>query len=294
METDKNMKKIVLMRRILPGKTKNNSHDNRLLITVNVVASSGPLRLVVKKNDKVSTVINSSLKLYAGGGRLPVLGSDFKNFMLYALIEGSALNPSEEIGSYQARNFVLDQVCITHFSHIDLNSFHSPPPCLHSSSYQRQQLPSPTNISFLCICVSMLVIAKKTQILSRRRLHVSVAATLNDNNSRLGQSSAFSFPLCISELVLAKKKKNSSTASGAFHNASTWPPQTSDEEHKIEDEYLEGRSFGESEFNGGSRKGKRMFEEEMEGLPGSRRMKKGPGNSKYNILLDAFSKSIVN
>lgn len=91
METDKNMKKIVLMRRILPGKTKNKNHDNRLLITVNVVGSSGPLRFVVKKNDKVSTVIDSSLKLYARGGRLPVLGSDFKNFMFYALIEGSGV-----------------------------------------------------------------------------------------------------------------------------------------------------------------------------------------------------------
>nr|KAJ0189322.1 hypothetical protein LSAT_V11C800406580 [Lactuca sativa] len=86
---------------------------------------------------------------------------------------------------------------------------------------------------------------------------------------------------------------NSSTASGAFHNASTCAPQTSEEEHRIEDEYLEGGSFGESEFNGGSRKGKRMLEEEMEGLPGSRRMKKGPGNSKYDTLLDAFSESIV-
>nr|KAJ0209617.1 hypothetical protein LSAT_V11C400213980 [Lactuca sativa] len=72
-------------------KTKNNNHDNRLLITVNVVGSSGPLRFVVKKNDKVSTVIDSSLKLYARGGRLPVLGSDVKNFMFYALIEGSGV-----------------------------------------------------------------------------------------------------------------------------------------------------------------------------------------------------------
>nr|KAJ0192046.1 hypothetical protein LSAT_V11C800404370 [Lactuca sativa] len=86
---------------------------------------------------------------------------------------------------------------------------------------------------------------------------------------------------------------NSSTASSAFHNALTCAPQTSEEAHIIEDEYLEGGSFGESEFNGGSRKGKRMLEEEMEGLPGSRRMKKGPGNSKYDTLLDAFSESIV-
>ncbi|CAI9282496.1 unnamed protein product [Lactuca saligna] len=107
METDFNMKKIILKRKISPKKTKNITVDNRLLITVNVVGSSGPLRLVVNKNDKVSTVIDSSLKLYARGGRLPVLGSDFKNFMLYALIEGSALDPSQEIGSYKGRNFAL-------------------------------------------------------------------------------------------------------------------------------------------------------------------------------------------
>ncbi|CAI9302565.1 unnamed protein product [Lactuca saligna] len=169
---------------------------------------------------------------------------------------------------------------------------------------------------------------------SIRRLHVSLAAPLNDNNSPLRQNIPFfasvflcsllqknldsfpSSPPCLRSsysqrqqlpsptiipfLVLFSAslssflpKKPSSTASGAFHNASTCAPQTSEEEHRIEDEYLEGGSFGESEFNGGSRKGKHMMEEEMEGLPGTRRMKKGPGNSKYYTLLDAFLESIV-
>ncbi|KAL7606266.1 hypothetical protein Lser_V15G19858 [Lactuca serriola] len=109
MEAEKNMKKIVSIQTILPRKKKNTNDDNRLLITVNVVGSSGPLRLVVNEDDKVSTVMDSSLKLYARSGRLPILGSDFKDFMLYALTEGSALNPSEEIGSFRGRNFVLCQ-----------------------------------------------------------------------------------------------------------------------------------------------------------------------------------------
>ncbi|KAI3500205.1 hypothetical protein L1887_36023 [Cichorium endivia] len=114
METEKSTKRSASIRMILPRKKKNyddgnaNVKNNRFLIIVNVVGSSGPLRLVVNQDDKVSTVINSSLKLYARGGRLPVLGSDFKDFMLYASIEGSAaLNPSEEIGSCRGRNFVL-------------------------------------------------------------------------------------------------------------------------------------------------------------------------------------------
>lgn len=74
-------------RNILSGKQKKKDNEgrkkNRLLITVNVLGSPGPLRLLVNQDDTVSTVIDSSLKLYARGGRLPVLGSDFKNFLLY-------------------------------------------------------------------------------------------------------------------------------------------------------------------------------------------------------------------
>ncbi|KAL4582422.1 hypothetical protein LXL04_006971 [Taraxacum kok-saghyz] len=118
MKTEKNMKRSGSIRMVLPKKKKNYNDDNRILITVNVVGSSGPLRFVVNEDDRVSSVIDSSLKLYVRGGRLPVLGSDYKDFMLYASIEGlgmvkldvaliRALNPSEEIGSYRGRNFVL-------------------------------------------------------------------------------------------------------------------------------------------------------------------------------------------
>ena len=84
-----------------------------------------------------------------------------------------------------------------------------------------------------------------------------------------------------------------STAFGAFHNASTCAPQTSEEQRRIEDEYLDVSSFGESAFDGGNRKGKRKTEGDIEGLPGTRREKKSDGNSKYDILLDAWSDSMI-
>ncbi|GJY56730.1 potassium transporter 19-like protein [Tanacetum coccineum] len=59
------------------------TQDGFLMITVNVLGSSGPLRFVVNIDDKVSEVINLSLKMYARGGRLPVLGSDYTKFLLY-------------------------------------------------------------------------------------------------------------------------------------------------------------------------------------------------------------------
>ncbi|KAI3665597.1 hypothetical protein L6452_44224 [Arctium lappa] len=83
---------------------------NRVLITVNVIGSPGPLRLLVNEDDTVSTVIESSLKLYARGGRLPILGSDFKNFILYlSNARSDALNSSEAIGLSGGRIFVMSK-----------------------------------------------------------------------------------------------------------------------------------------------------------------------------------------
>lgn len=69
-----------------------NVKNKRFLITINVLGSSGPLRFVVNDDDKVSDVIDSSLKMYARGGRLPVLGSDFNKFFLYPSNAGSEGN----------------------------------------------------------------------------------------------------------------------------------------------------------------------------------------------------------
>ncbi|KAI8534564.1 hypothetical protein RHMOL_Rhmol10G0099900 [Rhododendron molle] len=90
------------------GVEKQSSKKNRFLITVNVLGSAGPIRFVVNEEDNVKGVIDTALKMYAREGRLPVLGSDVSNFLLYPANAGSdALGPSDSIGSTGGRNFVL-------------------------------------------------------------------------------------------------------------------------------------------------------------------------------------------
>ncbi|KAI6670611.1 hypothetical protein NL676_005496 [Syzygium grande] len=98
--------------RMQKHKKKNSNDDqstnkNRFLVTINVLGSAGPIRFVVKKDDLVSGVIQTALKSYAREGRLPVLGTDVNNFVLHAVADSDALNPSEAIGSREGRNFVL-------------------------------------------------------------------------------------------------------------------------------------------------------------------------------------------
>ncbi|KAJ9172990.1 hypothetical protein P3X46_016169 [Hevea brasiliensis] len=96
--------KLILQRQ----KKKADDRKNRFLITINVLGSAGPIRLVVNEDDLVAGVIDTALKTYSREGRLPVLGSDIKNFLLYCANAGSdALNPWEPIGCGGGRNFVL-------------------------------------------------------------------------------------------------------------------------------------------------------------------------------------------
>ena len=55
----------------------------RLLISVNVLGSAGPIRFVVKEEEPVGAVISTALRSYAREGRRPILGSDLNNFLLY-------------------------------------------------------------------------------------------------------------------------------------------------------------------------------------------------------------------
>ncbi|KAJ9682900.1 hypothetical protein PVL29_018763 [Vitis rotundifolia] len=59
--------------------------DNRLLIGINVLGSVGLIRFIVNKDELVAT------------GRLPILGSNLNNFLLYC---------SNTIGSNGSRNFM--------------------------------------------------------------------------------------------------------------------------------------------------------------------------------------------
>ncbi|KAL1328493.1 hypothetical protein HN51_038333 [Arachis hypogaea] len=95
---------------LLSKQKKNNQNANvrRLLISINVLGSAGPIRFVVNEGDLVAAVIDTALKSYAREGRLPVLGTDTAGFALYCPLVGSdALSPWETIGSHGARNFML-------------------------------------------------------------------------------------------------------------------------------------------------------------------------------------------
>lgn len=87
---------------------KGRGGGSRLLISITVLGSAGPIRFVVNEGELVGAVIETTLKSYAREGRLPVLGSDLDNFVLYCPIAGNdALNPLESIGSFGVRNFML-------------------------------------------------------------------------------------------------------------------------------------------------------------------------------------------
>ncbi|CAI8617286.1 unnamed protein product [Vicia faba] len=95
---------------MLMSKHKKNQNANakRLLISINVFGSAGPIRFVVREDELVAAVIDTALKSYAREGRLPVLGGDIRTFALYCPLVGSdALSPWHTIGSVGARNFML-------------------------------------------------------------------------------------------------------------------------------------------------------------------------------------------
>ena len=62
---------------------------NRFLISVTVLGSAGPIRFVVSEEELVVAVIDTALKSYAREGRLPILGSDLNDFLLYCPNAGS-------------------------------------------------------------------------------------------------------------------------------------------------------------------------------------------------------------
>ncbi|CAN6932886.1 hypothetical protein Bca4012_100806 [Brassica carinata] len=89
-------------------KKNQNAKGNRILISVTVLGSAGPIRFVAYEEDLVASVVDTALKCYAREGRLPLLGSDFNDFLLYCPMFGpEALSAWSAIGSLGARNFTL-------------------------------------------------------------------------------------------------------------------------------------------------------------------------------------------
>ncbi|KAK4762355.1 hypothetical protein SAY87_012883 [Trapa incisa] len=85
-----------------------NLKGNRLLVSITVLGSAGPIRFVVNEEDLVAAVIDTTLKSYARERRLPILGTDLDDFLLYCPNYGSdALSHWDTIGSLGARNFLL-------------------------------------------------------------------------------------------------------------------------------------------------------------------------------------------
>ena len=73
---------------LLYNKQKKNAKGNRILISVTVLGSAGPIRFLAYEEDLVASVIDTALKCYAREGRLPLLGSDFNDFILYCPMVG--------------------------------------------------------------------------------------------------------------------------------------------------------------------------------------------------------------
>ncbi|KAK7305706.1 hypothetical protein VNO77_43616 [Canavalia gladiata] len=100
--------KMVLQKNKNRGYEEQKTRNSRFLVNINIMGSAGPIRFVVNEKDLVSGVIHTALKSYAREGRLPVLGFDATNFLLYcANASFDALSPLEPIGSVGVRNFVL-------------------------------------------------------------------------------------------------------------------------------------------------------------------------------------------
>ncbi|KAG4935007.1 hypothetical protein JHK85_049926 [Glycine max] len=91
--------------------------NNRFLVNINIMGSAGPIRFVVNEKELVSGVIDTALKSYAGEGRLPVLGFDATNFLLYCanagfdglFLFGDLFDSSESIGT--DRIFGVEEFC---------------------------------------------------------------------------------------------------------------------------------------------------------------------------------------
>lgn len=55
----------------------------RVLVTVTVLGSAGPLRFLVDEGETVAGLVRAALRSYAREGRMPLLGTDPADFLLY-------------------------------------------------------------------------------------------------------------------------------------------------------------------------------------------------------------------
>ncbi|KAJ7519959.1 hypothetical protein O6H91_20G061300 [Diphasiastrum complanatum] len=103
----------------LLGKSQAKSGEiSRILVTVNVCGSTGPLRFLVDVKDPVKRVVELALRAYAREGRLPHLGVNCKLVDLYcANSDFEALDPVQPVGSFGTRQFLLHKRTNEEFEH---------------------------------------------------------------------------------------------------------------------------------------------------------------------------------
>ncbi|MQL99978.1 hypothetical protein Taro_032720 [Colocasia esculenta] len=73
----------------------------RMVVTVTVLGSTGPIRFVAGDQDPVAAVIGTALRRYAREGRLPALGCDVGKFHLFCARSDymEPLDPVDAIGA---------------------------------------------------------------------------------------------------------------------------------------------------------------------------------------------------
>jgi hypothetical protein len=95
----------------------------RVLVTVTVLGSAGPLRFLVDEGESVTGLIRATLRCYAREGRMPLLGADAANFLLYtANGRSDALQADERISFNGCRTFMLWQKTVHHTAADDTGS----------------------------------------------------------------------------------------------------------------------------------------------------------------------------
>ncbi|XP_062218949.1 uncharacterized protein LOC133918872 [Phragmites australis] len=97
----------------------------RVLVTVTVLGSAGPLRFLVDEGEKVTGLIRAALRCYAREGRMPLLGADPADFLLYtANGRSDALNADDRISFNGCRSFLLWQKAERQAVAVDAGSEH--------------------------------------------------------------------------------------------------------------------------------------------------------------------------
>ncbi|KAL5212919.1 hypothetical protein ABZP36_023766 [Zizania latifolia] len=82
----------------------------RMLVTVTVLGSAGPLRFLIDEGETITGLVRTALRCYAREGRIPLLGADAADFLVYTANGGSdALKADETISFNGCRNFLLWQ-----------------------------------------------------------------------------------------------------------------------------------------------------------------------------------------